>query len=176
MHKRPVRIISVHPKPGARNLGVLTAGGRQVVAALGRSGITRTKREGDGATPAARLRIVEVLYRPDRLPRPRTGLAVRPIRRFDGWCDAVSDSNYNRSIRLPFRASHEAMWRDDRLYDIVLVLDWNLTRRAKGRGSAIFFHLARPGLAPTAGCVAIPRHEMLRLLARLGARAEMIIR
>jgi L,D-peptidoglycan transpeptidase YkuD (ErfK/YbiS/YcfS/YnhG family) len=116
-----------------------------------------------------------VLYRADKIPRPRTGLPIRAIQPDDGWCDAAADRNYNRPVRLPYPASHERMRRDDNLYDIVVVLDWNLSRRRKGKGSAIFLHLARPGFLPTEGCVAVTAPVMRRLLSGLrpGARINI---
>jgi L,D-peptidoglycan transpeptidase YkuD (ErfK/YbiS/YcfS/YnhG family) len=156
--------------------GRLVGPGVSVACAIGRSGVTRTKREGDGASPAGRFAILGGWYRPDRFAvRPRSAVPLRPLKPDDGWCDAVGDANYNRPVRLPYPASHEAMWRDDGLYDVVLALDWNMSRRAKGRGSAIFFHLARPGYAPTAGCVAVARADMVRLLARLARGATIRI-
>ena len=118
-----------------------------------------------------------VLYRPDRMRRPRTPLPVRAIRRHDGWCDASADRNYNRPVRLPYPASAERLWREDALYDVVVVLDYNERPRVRGRGSAIFMHVARPGYAPTEGCIALARAHLLRLLERLrcaGGRAASL--
>ncbi|MDQ0437385.1 L,D-peptidoglycan transpeptidase YkuD (ErfK/YbiS/YcfS/YnhG family) [Kaistia dalseonensis] len=160
-------IIEVRSRPGSRTRGLLRIGQAVYPCALGRSGLTHGKREGDGGTPASRMRVVEIRYRPDRVARPRSLLPTRPLRADDGWCDQVWDANYNRPVKLPYRASHEAMWRADHLYDVVVVLDWNLSRRAQGRGSAIFFHLARPGFSPTEGCVAVRKADMLAILRRL---------
>ena len=140
--------------------------------ALGRSGRRALKREGDGATPIGHFLLERVLYRPDRSPRPRTGLPLRAIAPADGWCDAPADRNYNRSIRHPYPASAERLWRADGLYDVVVVLACNRRPRIRGRGSAIFIHVARPGFTPTEGCIALRRPDLLRLLATLkqGAR------
>jgi L,D-peptidoglycan transpeptidase YkuD (ErfK/YbiS/YcfS/YnhG family) len=100
-------------------------------------------------------------------------LPVRAIRRHDGWCDASADRNYNRPVRLPYAASAERLWREDALYDVVVVLDYNKRPRVRGRGSAIFMHVARPGYAPTEGCIALARGHLLRLLERLPARAAI---
>jgi L,D-peptidoglycan transpeptidase YkuD (ErfK/YbiS/YcfS/YnhG family) len=159
-----LRSIRVEAAPGATG-GVLIAGGMRAPCALGRSGITRDKHEGDGATPAGAHRLVGVLYRPDKVLRPATRLMAVPIRREDGWCDDPGDRRYNRPVRLPYTASHERLWRDDRLYDVVVILDYNLGQPVPGRGSAIFLHLAGPGFAPTAGCVAVGLEAMRRLLA-----------
>lgn len=134
--------------------------------ALGRSGRRAIKREGDGATPVGRYRLLQVLYRPERVPRPQTGLPVRTIRPLDGWCDASSDRNYNRKVRLPYPASTEQMSRQDGLYDVVVVLDYNIVPRKRRAGSAIFMHVARPGYTPTEGCVALSLPHLQRVLAR----------
>ncbi len=157
-----------------RTQGTIELGPLRFACALGRSGRTARKREGDGATPLGRFRIVGVRYRPDR-QRPRTGLPVQPIGIADGWCDAPADRNYNRAVRLPYPASHERLWRDDGLYDIVLVLDHNTRPRMRGAGSAIFMHIARAGLAPTEGCVALPIRQLERLIARLRPGACVVV-
>lgn len=155
--------------------GRLVGGGVDVPCAIGRSGVAAVKREGDGASPRGAFAVLGGWYRPDRFPvRPASGVPLRPIRRDDGWCDASADRNYNRPVRLPYPASAEAMWRDDGLYDLVLALDWNMGPRARGRGSAIFLHLARDDFAPTAGCVAVSRGAMLRLLPRLSRRTLVV--
>lgn len=148
--------------------GHLVAGALILPCALGRSGIVRSKREGDGGTPAGRHRVLGGFYRADRLPRGTTRLAVRRLRPDDGWCDAPGDRRYNRPVRLPVRVSHERMWREDGLYDIVLDLGWNRGPVRRGRGSAIFLHCAKPGFPPTEGCVALERAALRRLLGRLG--------
>ena len=165
---RFLRNLIVAPHAGDRQRGMLLAGGVAFPCALGRSGVTHRKREGDGATPVGRLRLVAVLYRGDRVARPVTGLPVEMIRPNDGWCDDPADRAYNHQVRLPYPASHGRLWRDDRLYDLLVVLDYNLTQPVAGRGSAIFLHLASPGFTPTAGCVAVTEPAMRRLLARSG--------
>ena len=175
---RPGRItaLSVALTRAGAIAGRLVAPGLSVPCSIGRSGVTHGKREGDGASPAGRLRILGGFYRPDRFPvRPQTALPMRPIRPWDGWGDDPADPGYNRLVRLPRRAGHERLWRDDDLYDLVLVLDWNIAPRARHRGSAIFFHLARPDRGPTAGCVAVERADMLRILARLAPGATIRI-
>ncbi|BAR98947.1 hypothetical protein BV133_1354 [Blastochloris viridis] len=151
------------------------AGGRAIRCALGRAGIRADKREGDGATPAGAFALGRVWWRADRVPPPGGGLPRRRIRRDDGWCDAPCDARYNRPVRLPCRASHEEMWRNDGLYDLVVEICCNVWPRRKGRGSAIFLHAARPGFAPTAGCVALHPAELRRLIARLGRASRIVI-
>ncbi len=96
-----------------------------------------------------------------------TALRMKPLRKTFGWCDAADDRNYNRKVSLPYPASAERLWRNDHLYDVIVVLDYNITVRTHGRGSAIFLHVARRSFAPTAGCIAMKREHLLRLLAVL---------
>jgi len=133
------------------------------------------KREGDGATPIGAWPLRAVMYRPDRTARPRCALRVSPIRPDDGWCDDPSDRNYNRPVRLPYPASHELLWREDHLYDLVVVLGYNDGPRIRGRGSAIFMHLAAPDFAPTAGCIALREPDLRKLLALAGPHTMMRI-
>lgn len=158
--------------------GTIERGGLRFACALGRGGRSARKREGDGTTPIGSFAILAVLYRPDRR-RPHTGLPLRRISPADGWCDAPADRNYNRAVRMPYPASHERLWRNDRLYDIVLVLDHNTRPRVHGAGSAIFIHAARHGprggLAATEGCVALPVGQLERLIARLRRGARVVI-
>lgn len=167
--------ILVRRRPGGRHFGLLIAGGRAIPVALGRAGPTAAKREGDGRTPAGRFRILRALYRPDRMARPATRLPVAALAPGDGWSDDPADRRYNRLVKLPVATSHERMWRDDALYDLVLVIDHNSRPRIPGRGSAVFVHQARPGFPPTEGCVALERGELRRLLARLDPGAVIEI-
>ena len=100
---------------------------------------------------------------------------MRAIRPADGWCDASGDRNYNRAVKLPYPASAEQMWREDELYDLVVVLGHNMRPRARGLGSAIFMHVARPDYAPTAGCVALSPPHLARLLGRLRPGAMIVV-
>ncbi len=143
--------------------------------ALGRSGVTHLKREGDGATPAGPMRLLSLIVRPDRGLPPRSALPRRAMRKDDGWCEDPRSGRYNCPIRLPARAGHETMWRADHLYDVVGVLDWNRAPRIRGRGSAIFLHLARPGYAPTEGCIALDRRDLKLLLAAAGPRPVFLV-
>lgn len=145
--------------------GTAEWGARRFRCALGRGGVRRDKREGDGATPAAAMALERVLYRPDRVAPPDTALARAALRPDDGWCDAPDDAHYNRQVRLPHGASAEAMWRDDGLYDLIAVTDYNAAPVTPGRGSAIFVHVAGPGYAPTEGCVAFTLDDLRQILA-----------
>jgi L,D-peptidoglycan transpeptidase YkuD (ErfK/YbiS/YcfS/YnhG family) len=151
--------------PDSPTTGLLTLGSMRLRCAIGRSGVRTHKQEGDGATPAGLLPLRRVLYRADRGPAPMSLLPVEPIAPGDGWCDDPADPAYNTQVALPYPASHEELWRSDPLYDVIGVLGWNDAPVERGRGSAIFLHLARPDLAPTAGCIALPGPELRALLA-----------
>ncbi len=172
----PRRLLIVRPRPADPRQGLVGFAGRVLPCALGRSGISARKREGDGATPLGRLRVLAGYFRQDRPPTARRcGLVLKPISVALGWCEVPDDRNYNRPIRLPYGACHERMRRADDLYDVCLVLDWNIRPRRRGRGSAIFLHLARPGLTPTEGCVAVSRGVMRQLLPHLNGRSHVCI-
>lgn len=162
-------------RPASRARGWLLAGPFRIACALGPAGIVRTKREGDGGTPAGRFLLLWGYFRPDRKRAPAGGVPLRAMRRDSGWCEDPSSARYNRPVRLPAKDCTDRMWREDNLYDLTFVLDQNFSRRAKGRGSAIFFHIARPDLAPTAGCIAITAADMRRLAPRLAGKASMRI-
>ncbi len=143
-------------------------------AQVGRSGITRHKREGDGATPAGRLPLRRVLYRADRVARPKTILPAEPIAPEDGWCDDPAEPAYNTRVRLPHPGSHEELWRRDGVYDVVGVLGWNDRPAVRGAGSAIFLHVSAADGSPTEGCVALALPDLLRLLASGLAGIEVV--
>lgn len=145
--------------------GVLVHAGQRFRAALGHGGIMMHKQEGDGSTPAGVLPLRRVLFRADRVPRPRCAVPVSLLAPEDGWCDDTRDAAYNRPVRLPYDARHEALWRNDAVYDVIGVLGWNDGPVERGRGSAIFLHLARDDYAPTEGCVALARGDLLAVLA-----------
>ncbi len=98
-----------------------------------------------------------------------------PCHPSDGWCDATQDRNYNRFVRHPYPASAEHLWRQDDLYDLIAVINYNRRPRVAGRGSAIFMHVAAGGLKPTEGCVALARRDLLKVMGRIGARTRIII-
>jgi L,D-peptidoglycan transpeptidase YkuD (ErfK/YbiS/YcfS/YnhG family) len=155
--------------------GVLELGGMRLPCALGRSGRRVAKREGDGATPVGRWTLRDGVYRADRLARPRSGLRLRRVSPHDGWCDQPGDRNYNRRVHHPYPTSAEHLWRADGLYDVIVVLGYNDHPRLRGKGSAIFLHCARPDFAPTEGCIALKRADLVRLLPHLTARTVMVI-
>lgn len=172
---RKSRFVAVRPSALDPSRGVIRFGALTLHCALGRGGLSAFKREGDGATPLGRLRVLGGHVRRDKRFAMPNRLGLRAIRARDGWCDAAADRNYNRPVRLPYAASAEAMRRADSLYDVCLVLDWNIRPRRRGAGSAIFFHLAQQGYAPTEGCIAVSRRDMARLLPFLTARSAVVV-
>lgn len=163
---KPVRIrtFSVRVSPTDRLQALVRFGPVTLRAALGRGGVTAFKREGDGGTPRASMAILAGFRRGGMLTPDKAGLTLHRVGPGDGWCDAPAHAAYNRHVRLPFPASHETLLRDDVLYDFGFVLDWNIRSRRRGIGSAIFLHVARPGLVPTQGCIALDRRDMLRIM------------
>lgn len=167
--------IHVRARPGRRPQGWLRAGHLCVPVALGRTGIKVNKREGDGGTPRGRFRPLRLWWRADRLPRPRTLLPVRRIGPADAWCENPADRRYNRAFRRSAIEPGDRLWRDDGLYDIVIEIDHNVRPRVAGRGSAVFVHVARPGLRPTAGCIALRRQDLMMLVRRLSPMTRIMI-
>lgn len=150
--------------PDSDGHGTLRWRDKDYPCTLGRSGISHDKREGDGATPVGAFALREVLYRPDRLTRPATRLPCTALSPNDGWCDDPKDAAYNRAVKHPYGASAERLWRDDGLYDVIVVLGYNDDPAVPGAGSAIFFHVSRPDGGPTEGCVAVSKELLLEIV------------
>lgn len=174
--RQTLKAISVRTAPGTRTGGWLTAGPLAFPVALGRGGILANKREGDGGTPRGTFRPVRLWWRADRHPRPATTLPVRRITPADAWCEDTTDRRYNRPLKVPAGEAGDRLRRDDHLYDFIVEIDHNTRPRVAGRGSAVFLHLAKPGLAPTAGCVAMPKERFRQLVKNLGPNTRIDIR
>ena len=160
--------MELHVRPNGSHEALADWGRGARRAAIGSGGIGVKGAEGDAITPAGVFPIRSVLFRADRIARPRTGLPVDAIAHDDGWCDAPLDPAYNRPVKLPFRASAEALWREDRLYDLVIILGFNDSPVVPGAGSAVFLHVARPDYSPTQGCIALAMADLQEVLAILG--------
>lgn len=151
-------------------------GARLFPCTIGRSGLARNKREGDGATPIGCFTMRYVLFRPDRVEPPQTGsLPIRALAPQLGWCDDPEDPAYNQPVNLPYKGRAETLWREDELYDVLVVLGYNDSPVVKGRGSAIFLHVAKPDLSPTEGCVALLKADLLHLLSTASARSRVCV-
>lgn len=155
--------------------GLLDCAGRAYRCALGRGGIVVDKREGDGGTPAGAWALRRVLYRADRLDPPGTALPCAEITPDQGWCDDPAHPDYNRQVSLPFAASHEKLWRDDAVYDLIVVLGHNDDPPVAGKGSAIFMHVARPDYGPTEGCIALALTDLKAVLSDCGPGDTILI-
>lgn len=149
--------------------------GKVYRCALGKGGVKTDKREGDGTTPTGTFALRSILYRADRINAPQTLLPLTALKETDGWCDDPEHPDYNRPVTLPFQASHEKLWRDDHIYDIIVVLGHNDDPPEPYLGSAVFFHLAREGYKPTEGCVALTLKDMLEVLEGVSFEEEMTI-
>ncbi len=155
--------------------GILKFGFMAFPCALGRSGRGVIKREGDGKTPIGKWRFLRAFYRADRLKRPKTKLPMFPIHKNYGWCDMPWDNNYNRFVHLPYSGRSERLWRDDHLYDIIVVLNHNHIPRIHNYGSAIFMHVEKNNYQPTEGCVALRVSHLKYMLTFLSSGSELII-
>ena len=174
-HRTPYRRITylsarmgIAGPDGKRHFGRLTAGCHTIRCTFGRSGLKALKREGDGATPFGAFCLIQLKYRADRTSARGSLLSAVPLKKNSGWCDDPTSGLYNREIRLPFAARHEKLWRNDHLYDTIIVLNHNQKPTIRFFGSAIFFHLCKVNYAPTEGCIAISAGDMRRLIPRLG--------
>ena len=172
---RSITYLHVRARSASSTTGRLTIGQTTVTCRLGRSGRAQRKREGDGASPIGIWQLEQVYFRDGRLPRPRTGLAVRASRKTDAWCEDPADGRYNRKITVRPGEGNENFWRVDGAYDVVIPTRHNSRPRVKGGGSAIFFHLTRAGSTVTAGCIAIARRDMEKILARCGPVTFLVI-
>jgi L,D-peptidoglycan transpeptidase YkuD (ErfK/YbiS/YcfS/YnhG family) len=156
--------------------GVLSWPGGSARAACGLGGVRVDKREGDQTSPAGRFPLLRAFYRADRLAAPRTALPLAMLTASDGWVDDPADPRYNTLVALPYPASHEELWREDGLYDLIVVIGYNTDPVVPGRGSAIFLHVARPDFSGTEGCIAVAREVLPPLLGLLGPGSTLTIR
>lgn len=142
---------------------------------IGRNGRGYRKHEGDGKTPVGQFWLRQGFYRADRLGRLGAWLGIKMLGPRHGWCEVPRSRLYNRLVKLPFRDGHETMWRDDGAYDVVFATSHNERPRVQGAGSAIFFHLTREGSPETAGCVAVSKADMRKILLLCGRRVVLAV-
>lgn len=148
--------------------GVARFGARSATVALGRGGVGTKQAEGDGVTPIGAYQPLRVLWRPDRLAQPRTYVPTSALRPGDIWIDDLAFPRlYNQFAIKPHDAGHELLWRHDSLYDVIVIINYNLPKIIHGAGSAIFLHCASEIYAPTEGCVAFARNDLIELLVDL---------
>jgi L,D-peptidoglycan transpeptidase YkuD (ErfK/YbiS/YcfS/YnhG family) len=143
--------------------------------ALGKAGIKKKKKEGDNITPEGRFKIIRVYYRRDKIKNISTLIKKKEIKKKIGWCDDPVSSFYNKEIKLPSKFSHEKLYRKDNLYDLILVLNYNINPTIKNKGSAIFIHIAKKNYEPTAGCIALKKEDLIELLKKIKKNTKIKI-
>ena len=131
--------------------------------ALGKGGIKKKVKEGDNITPKGIFKIIKIYYRPDKINKIITSIKKIKIKKNMGWCDDPSSSYYNKQVKLPNKYNHERLYRKDNLYDLILVLNYNINPIIKNKGSAIFLHIAKKKYQPTKGCIALKKQDLIQL-------------
>jgi L,D-peptidoglycan transpeptidase YkuD (ErfK/YbiS/YcfS/YnhG family) len=155
--------------------GILRLGQMIFPCFLGKNGKTHRKREGDSKTPVGQWKLEELYYRPDKMRRPQNHIICRPLKSIDGWCDAAGHGQYNRHVTLPFKASHENLWRKDSAYNLVASTNHNIRPRKQGGGSAIFLHIINVGATGTEGCIALSEKHLRIVLAKCSRKTYLVI-
>ena len=155
--------------------GFITNENLKFTCSIGYNGLSNKKCEGDGCTPIGHFKITKILYRPDKINDCKFLLDSEVIKKFDGWCDDINSDLYNQKIKFPFNLSAEQLYRNDDLYDIICIIDYNLNPIIRGKGSAIFLHVANDDYSPTQGCIAIKKEELLLIAAELDKSSKIII-
>ena len=145
------------------NKNFLTYNNYKAKCAIGKRGIGIKKREGDLITPKGLYKIKFVLFRSDRV-KIRTKLKKKVIKRNSAWCDDPTAKYYNKLVKLPFNYRHEKLYKKENIYDIVLVLNFNMNPISKNRGSAIFIHVANKNYKKTQGCIALKKIHLLKII------------
>jgi L,D-peptidoglycan transpeptidase YkuD (ErfK/YbiS/YcfS/YnhG family) len=168
-------VLTVQADSADSSLGWAILGDRRWRCVIGAGGVREDKVEGDSATPVGEFPLRRIYFRNDRLVLPQVGLPARPISEHDGWCDDPLSPAYNRLVHIPNEWSHERMWRDDGLYDLVVVVGYNDDPPEGEWGSAIFLHIARADMSPTRGCIAFARDDLLALVPLLTRQTRLRI-
>ena len=142
---------------------------------IGKRGISIKKREGDKKTPKGEFKLKYILYRKDRVFNFQTKLKKIKIDKKMGWCDDPKSNHYNKIINYPFKYSSEKLWRKDNIYDIIIIIDYNLDPVIKNKGSAIFLHIAKRKYQPTAGCIAVSKRNIKLIASKINKRTKIKI-
>ncbi len=150
--------------------------GEQFQCAVGLNGLTENKHEGDLSTPIGTFHFEKIYYRVDRLGSKKFIIDSSIIKKNDGWCDDQNSDFYNQHIQFPFQESAEHLYRDDHIYDIICVLNYNTSPIIPGRGSAIFLHIAKPGFLGTEGCIALEKEALIEIATNLTADSTIVIK
>ena len=142
---------------------------------LGKAGIGKKKREGDNVTPAGTFKIVKIYYRIDRIKKISSKFSATEITKDMGWCDDPNSKNYNQLINWPNKYSHEKLFKKDNVYDLIIVLNYNMKPIIKNKGSAIFIHVAKNNYQSTQGCIALKKNSLLKLLSKIDKNIQIKI-
>ena len=156
------------------NKNYLTYNKLKVKCAIGKKGIGYKRKEGDLITPIGQFKIKYILYRKDRV-KIKTKLKRKIIKKNLGWCDDPKSTHYNKPVKLPFTYSHEKLYKKENIYDIVLVLNYNMNPIKKNKGSAIFIHVAKNNFKKTEGCIAIKKLNLIKLIRKINANTKVKI-
>jgi hypothetical protein len=143
--------------------------------ALGKGGVKKKEKEGDNITPKGSFKIIKIYYRADRIKKFKTIIRKIKIKKNMGWCDDPKSKLYNKQIRLPSKFSYEKFYRSDDLYDLIVVLNYNIKPIIKNKGSAIFIHIAKKNYKKTLGCIALKKKNLLFLLKNLKKKTRIKI-
>ena len=152
----------------------LTYNKLKVKCAIGKKGIGYKKKEGDFVTPRGEFKIKYILYRKDRV-KFTTKLKKKVIKKSMGWCDDPKSKYYNKLIKLPFIYKHEKLYKKENIYDIILVLNYNMSPIKKNKGSAIFIHVAKNNFRKTEGCVAIKKVKLIKIIKEINSNTKVKI-
>ena len=156
------------------NKNYLTYNKLKVKCAIGKKGIGYKRKEGDLITPSGQFKIKYILYRKDRV-KISTKLKKKIIKKNMGWCDDPKSNQYNKLVKLPFAYNHEKLFKKENIYDIILVLNYNMNPIKKNRGSAIFIHVAKNNFKRTKGCVAIKKISLIKLIKKISSYTKVKI-
>ena len=156
------------------NKNYLTYNKLKVKCAIGKKGINYKKKEGDLITPIGQFKIKYILYRRDRV-KISTKLKKKVIKKNMGWCNDPKSKQYNKLVELPFIFTHEELYKKENIYDIILVLNYNMNPIKKNRGSAIFIHVAKNNFKRTEGCVAIKKLNLIKLIKEISPYTKVKI-
>jgi len=143
--------------------------------ALGKAGIGKKKIEGDSITPRGKFNIVKIYYRSDRVKKISSKYRLIRISKNMGWCDDPNSKSYNQLINLPTKYTHEKLYRKENVYDLLIVLNYNMSPIFKNKGSAIFIHIARQNYKKTSGCVAIKKPHLIKLIKTIKKNTKVVI-
>ena len=142
--------------------------------AIGKKGINYKKKEGDLVTPKGQFKIKYILYRKDKV-KISTKLKKKVIKKNMGWCDDPKSNHYNKLIKLPFIYRHEKLYKKENIYDIILVLNYNMNPVKKNKGSAIFIHVAKNNFKKTEGCITIKKQSLIKLIKKINPSTKVKI-